>query len=105
MDWTGKLSAIDFLRDVGKHFSVNVMLARDTVKRRLESDGMSYTTEFSYMLLQANDYLHLRRDLRLHLCRSVGPISGATSSPGVELNRRVDGGSCPRNDRSAGDLG
>ena len=60
MNWTGKLSAIDFLRDVGKHFSVNVMLARDTVKRRLESDGMSYT-EFSYMLLQANDYLHLRR--------------------------------------------
>ncbi|MCL2532817.1 MAG: tyrosine--tRNA ligase, partial [Nocardiaceae bacterium] len=55
-NWTSKLTAIDFLRDIGKHFSVNIMLARDTVKRRLESDGISYT-EFSYMLLQANDFV------------------------------------------------
>src|SRR5687767_3782715 len=60
MDWTGPLSTVDFLRDVGKHFSINVMLARDTIKRRLDGEGISYT-EFSYMLLQANDYLQLRR--------------------------------------------
>jgi tyrosyl-tRNA synthetase len=55
---TSELSAIEFLRDVGKHFSVNVMLDRDTVRRRLEGEGISYT-EFSYMLLQANDYVEL----------------------------------------------
>jgi tyrosyl-tRNA synthetase len=60
LDWTSQLSAIDFLRDVGKHFSVNVMLDRDTIRRRLEGDGISYT-EFSYMLLQANDYVELHR--------------------------------------------
>ncbi|SDH43739.1 tyrosyl-tRNA synthetase [Rhodococcus triatomae] len=89
MTWTGKLSAIDFLRDIGKHFSVNVMLARDTVKRRLEADGMSYT-EFSYMLLQANDYVHLRRD---HGCRLQvgGSDQWGNIIAGVELNRRLDG--------------
>ncbi|MHA7652027.1 tyrosine--tRNA ligase [Mycobacterium sp. ML4] len=60
LEWTGALSAIEFLRDIGKHFSVNVMLDRDTVRRRLEGEGISYT-EFSYMLLQANDYVELRR--------------------------------------------
>lgn len=60
LDWTRPLSAIEFLRDIGKHFSVNVMLDRDTVRRRLEGDGISYT-EFSYMLLQANDYVELHR--------------------------------------------
>lgn len=60
LDWTRQLSAIEFLRDLGKHFSVNVMLDRDTVRRRLEGDGISYT-EFSYMLLQANDYVELHR--------------------------------------------
>jgi tyrosyl-tRNA synthetase len=58
LDWTGPLSAIEFLRDIGKHFSVNVMLDRDTIRRRLEGEGISYT-EFSYMLLQANDYVEL----------------------------------------------
>lgn len=58
LNWTGELSTIEFLRDVGKYFSVNVMLDRDTVRRRLEGDGISYT-EFSYMLLQANDYVEL----------------------------------------------
>jgi len=58
--WTSQLSAIEFLRDVGKHFSVNVMLDRDTIRRRLDGDGISYT-EFSYMLLQANDYVELHR--------------------------------------------
>jgi tyrosyl-tRNA synthetase len=60
LDWTSQLSAIDFLRDVGKHFSVNVMLDRDTIRRRLDGDGISYT-EFSYMLLQANDYVELHQ--------------------------------------------
>ena len=54
------MSAIEFLRDLGKYFSVNVMLDRDTVRRRLEGDGISYT-EFSYMLLQANDYVELHQ--------------------------------------------
>ncbi|GAB18982.1 tyrosyl-tRNA synthetase [Gordonia effusa NBRC 100432] len=89
MDWTGPLSTIEFLRDVGKHFSVNVMLARDTVKRRLESDGISYT-EFSYMLLQANDYLQLNRRygcaLQIGGSDQWGNIVG-----GVDLTRRVDG--------------
>ena len=60
LSWTADLTAIDFLRDVGKHFSVNVMLDRDTIRRRLEGEGISYT-EFSYMLLQANDYVELFR--------------------------------------------
>jgi tyrosyl-tRNA synthetase len=60
LEWTQAMSTIEFLRDVGKHFSVNVMLDRDTVRRRLEGDGISYT-EFSYMLLQANDYVELHR--------------------------------------------
>ena len=60
LTWTGELAAIEFLRDIGKHFSVNVMLDRDTVRRRLEGEGISYT-EFSYMLLQANDYVELNR--------------------------------------------
>lgn len=59
LEWTAPLSAVEFLRDVGKHFSVNVMLDRDTIRRRLE-EGISYT-EFSYMLLQANDYVQLHQ--------------------------------------------
>ncbi|OHU82955.1 tyrosine--tRNA ligase [Mycobacterium talmoniae] len=60
LTWTRELSAVEFLRDVGKHFSVNVMLDRDTIRRRLDGEGISYT-EFSYMLLQANDYVELHR--------------------------------------------
>ncbi|ORV18326.1 tyrosine--tRNA ligase [Mycobacterium celatum] len=60
LEWTSGMSAIELLRDVGKHFSVNVMLDRDTIRRRLEGEGISYT-EFSYMLLQANDYVQLYR--------------------------------------------
>ncbi|MCW2654364.1 MAG: tyrS [Mycobacterium sp.] len=58
LSWTAELGAIEFLRDIGKHFSVNVMLDRDTIRRRLDGEGISYT-EFSYMLLQANDYVEL----------------------------------------------
>src|SRR3990170_8587363 len=58
-EWLTKLSAVDFMRDVGKNFTVNAMLAKESVKRRIESeDGISYT-EFSYALLQAYDYLEL----------------------------------------------
>ncbi|HUH69232.1 MAG TPA: tyrosine--tRNA ligase [Mycobacterium sp.] len=60
LEWTSRMSAIEFLRDVGKHFSVNVMLDRDTIRRRLAGEGISYT-EFSYMLLQANDYVELHQ--------------------------------------------
>ena len=60
LTWTRPLGAIEFLRDIGKHFSVNVMLDRDTIRRRLDGEGISYT-EFSYMLLQANDYVELHQ--------------------------------------------
>ncbi|MFD6677344.1 tyrosine--tRNA ligase [Rhodococcus zopfii] len=91
MDWTGQLSTIDFLRGIGKHFSVNVMLARDTVKRRLEGDGISYT-EFSYMLLQANDFVELRRKYGCAL-QVGGSDQWGNIIAGVELNRRTDGAS------------
>src|SRR5688572_3005822 len=58
--WTSNLGYLDFLRDIGKHFSVNVMVAKDSVRSRMEGEnGISYT-EFSYMLLQAHDFYHLR---------------------------------------------
>ena len=89
MQWTGHLSAISFLRDIGKHFSLNTMLGRDTVKRRLEGEGISYT-EFSYMLLQANDFLQLRRNLGCTL-QLGGSDQWGNIVGGVDLNRRVDG--------------
>lgn len=91
LDWTANVSALDFLRDVGKHFSINVMLARETVKRRLDGDGMSYT-EFSYLLLQSHDYLQLHRrhgcQLQVGGSDQWGNIIG-----GVDLVRKVDGAS------------
>jgi len=89
LDWTGGQSVLEFLRDVGKHFSVNVMLGRETVKRRLTTDGMSYT-EFSYLLLQSQDYLHLFRE---HGCRLQigGSDQWGNIVGGVELVRRVTG--------------
>lgn len=89
LDWTAGLSAIDFLRTIGKNFSVNVMLARETVKRRLESDGISYT-EFSYLLLQSNDYLEL---FRRHGCRLQigGSDQWGNIVGGVDLIRKVTG--------------
>jgi len=88
-DWISKMNVIQFLRDIGKSFSLNVMLDRDTVKRRLENDGMSYT-EFSYMLLQANDYVHLARNYNCLLQIGGGDQWGNIVS-GVDLNRRLDG--------------
>ena len=89
LDWTGEQSALEFLRDVGKHFSINTMLARETVKRRLATDGMSYT-EFSYLLLQSQDYLQL---YRRHGCRLQigGSDQWGNIVGGVDLVRRVEG--------------
>ena len=89
LDWTGRQTTLEFLRDVGKHFSVNVMLNRETVKRRLAGEGMSYT-EFSYLLLQSQDYLHL---YRRHGCRLQigGSDQWGNIVGGVELIRRVEG--------------
>lgn len=89
MQWTGHLTAIQFLRDVGKHFSLNTMLGRDTVKRRLDGDGISYT-EFSYMLLQANDFVQLRRTMGCTL-QIGGSDQWGNIVGGVDLNRRMDG--------------
>lgn len=88
-DWVSKMSVIEFLRDLGKNFSINTMIGRETVKRRLESDGISYT-EFSYMLLQANDYVHLRRNYNARL-QMGGSDQWGNIVSGVDLNRRLDG--------------
>ena len=91
LDWTGGQGVLEFLRDVGKHFSVNVMLARETVKRRLAADGLSYT-EFSYLLLQSQDYLEL---FRRHGCRLQigGSDQWGNIVGGTDLVRRVEGAS------------
>ncbi|MEU6412852.1 tyrosine--tRNA ligase [Microbispora sp. NPDC046933] len=90
LDWTANLSAIDFLRDVGKHFPVNRMLARESVSARLAGEGLSYT-EFSYQILQANDYLEL---FRRHGCtlQLGGSDQWGNITAGVDLIRRVEGG-------------
>ncbi|MGQ0624516.1 MAG: tyrosine--tRNA ligase [Sporichthyaceae bacterium] len=91
LDWTAPLSTIDFLRDIGKHFPVNRMLARDAVSKRLAGDaGLSYT-EFSYVLLQSMDFLEL---YRRHGCtlQIGGSDQWGNITAGAELVRRVDGG-------------
>ncbi len=89
LDWTVGLSAIHFLRDVGKHFSVNQMLARDSVASRLESGGISYT-EFSYQVMQAYDFLELNRRLGCTL-QIGGSDQWGNIVAGVDLIRRVEG--------------
>jgi tyrosyl-tRNA synthetase len=88
-DWTASLSAIDFLRDIGKHFPVNRMLARDVVRSRLET-GISYT-EFSYVLLQSMDFLELHRHHGVTL-QFGGSDQWGNLTGGVELVRRATGG-------------
>ncbi len=85
-DWLGPLVLVDFLRDVGKHFSVNVMLAKDSVKSRLEA-GISFT-EFSYMLLQAYDFLELHRRDGVTL-QLGGSDQWGNITAGIELIRRT----------------
>lgn len=89
LDWTADLTAISFLRDIGKHFSVNVMLAKESVKSRLNDQGISFT-EFSYMLLQAFDYLELyrRNNCRLQV---GGSDQWGNMVAGLDLIRRVEG--------------
>ncbi|MGY2874884.1 tyrosyl-tRNA synthetase [Marmoricola sp. URHA0025 HA25] len=88
-DWTASLSTIDFLRDIGKHFPVNRMLARDVVRSRLEA-GISYT-EFSYVLLQSMDFLELYRQHGVTL-QFGGSDQWGNLTGGVELIRRAEGG-------------
>lgn len=89
-DWLTKLSAIEFMRDVGKHFSVNAMMTKDSVKRRLESeDGISYT-EFSYPLLQAYDFLVLHDRFNCTL-QIGGSDQWGNITAGMDLIRRVRG--------------
>jgi tyrosyl-tRNA synthetase len=88
IDWTASLSTIDFLRDIGKHFPVNRMLARDVVRSRLDS-GISYT-EFSYVLLQSMDFLELFRQHGVTL-QFGGSDQWGNLTGGVELIRRTEG--------------
>jgi tyrosyl-tRNA synthetase len=89
LDWTAPLTAIELLRDVGKHFSVNRMLDREAVAARLASSGISYT-EFSYQILQSNDYLELfrRHDCTLQI---GGSDQWGNITAGADLVRRVTG--------------
>ena len=89
-DWTAPISLLEFLRDIGKHVTVNQMIARDSVKNRLASEhGISYT-EFSYMLLQANDYLWLHDHRNCHL-QVGGADQWGNLISGVDLIRRARG--------------
>jgi tyrosyl-tRNA synthetase len=91
LDWTKSVSALEFLRDIGKHFSVNQMLAKDSVANRLASSGISYT-EFSYQVLQALDYLELyrRNDCKLQI---GGSDQWGNIVAGLDLIRKVEAGS------------
>lgn len=93
LDWMSGLHFLDFLRDVGKHFPVNVMLAKDSVSARLERDdtGISYT-EFSYMLLQAYDFVHLHRNSGCEL-QIGGSDQWGNITAGIDLARRMHGAS------------
>ncbi|HWI01437.1 MAG TPA: tyrosine--tRNA ligase [Propionibacteriaceae bacterium] len=88
LDWTGPMPVLAYLRDIGKHFPVNRMLARDVVRNRLE-EGISYT-EFSYVLLQAMDYLELFRSYGCTL-QFGGSDQWGNITAGVELIRRAEG--------------
>ena len=90
LDWTAPMSALDFLRDIGKHFRVNTMIRKDAVAARLNSDeGISYT-EFSYQLLQGLDYLHLFREYGCTL-QTGGQDQWGNLTAGTDLIRRVTG--------------
>ncbi len=90
-DWFREIGLIDALRDIGKHFSVNQMIQRDSVRRRLEDreHGISYT-EFSYMLLQAYDFLHLFREMGVTV-QCAGSDQWGNIVSGADLIRRVEG--------------
>jgi len=89
LDWTEPLSVLEFLRDIGKHFPVSQMLGRESVRARLEAGGISYT-EFSYQILQANDFLELYRREGTTL-QLGGSDQWGNLVSGVDLIRRVEG--------------
>ena len=106
-DWMGGFGYLEFLRDVGKHFPVNVMLTKDSVKSRLErtESGLSYT-EFSYMLLQAYDFAHLNREYGCEI-QVGGSDQWGNITAGIDLARRLDsvqlyGMTCPLLTKSDG---
>ncbi len=88
-DWLGEFRLIPFLRDIGRHFTIPYMLAKDSVQTRLDA-GLSFT-EFSYMLLQSADFLHLYREFGVEL-QSGGADQWGNITAGLELIRRVEGG-------------
>lgn len=90
-DWLAPISMMDFLRDVGKHFTVNYMMAKDSVKSRLDREGAGISfTEFSYMLLQAYDFLYLFEHENC-VMQAGGSDQWGNITAGVELIRRVHG--------------
>ena len=90
LDWTAQLTAIDFLRDLGKHFRISKMLAKEAVSARLNSEaGISYT-EFSYQILQANDFLQLFRRQGVTL-QTGGSDQWGNLTAGIDLVRRAEG--------------
>jgi len=92
-DWMKEFSFLDFIRDVGKHITVNYMMAKDSVKKRLSaesSDGMSFT-EFTYQLVQGYDFLHLYREFNCTL-QMGGSDQWGNITTGTELIRRIGGG-------------
>lgn len=91
LEWTAPMSAIEFLRDIGKHFSVNQMLNKEAVSTRLDKDGISYT-EFSYQVLQSMDYLELYRRYNCTL-QIGGSDQWGNITAGLDLIRRAEGGS------------
>ena len=93
LDWTAPISALDFLRDIGKHFRVGTMLRKDAVAARLASDeGISYT-EFSYQILQALDFLHLYREFGCTV-QTGGLDQWGNLTAGVDLIHKVEGQPC-----------
>ena len=105
-DWTAPISFLDFLRDVGKYFSLNVMLAKDSVKSRMDGDsGISYT-EFSYQLLQAHDFYHLRKtfncELQIGGSDQWGNITAGTDLVRKKLGAHVWGWTFPLITKSDG---
>lgn len=90
LDWTASMSAIDFLRDIGKNFRVNQMIAKEVVAKRLRSEAGISFTEFSYQILQANDFLQLHRRYGVQL-QTGGSDQWGNLTAGVELVRRADG--------------
>src|SRR5262249_30187703 len=89
LEWISQLSAVELLRDVGKHFPMGWMLGKESVRTRMEDEGISFT-EFSYMVLQAYDFLHLSRTYDC-LIQLGGSDQCGNITAGIELIRRADG--------------